>query len=405
MRRFALSAVLTGMAAALTVTAGIAAFSADSPDRPGDVDVDSRVSVADAVLLARYCAEDPEAVVTVQGIRNADCNSDGFVSADDSGVLLGYLAGVNRDLDWPEETTVSAETVQNSATDESFNEEQTTVSETETTAASSSETDVQNTEPAALVVGNRILPLGFPAAEVTALPALISEYGDVTEVLNLVYHSCVMDFYVYAENPADTLIMLSRDGIVIGYYTTASEYTCSEHYTITEYHDTHPDGTGEIYAVLALHSSGYLVVDSVADPTDLSVFGKLNYYVTNAIRGINGVGPLRWNPALAAGAQAHSLALASYTDGKIEQPHLDPVTGSTPTDRIVEAVGPGCKPTGENVDKGFRHPFSSAHKWYISTGGHRETMLNPRFTDIGVGYGYLPQTNIFGTQDYASIPE
>lgn len=433
MRRFSISAVLTGLAAALTVNAGIAAVSAGAADRPGDVDENCAVSVADSVLLARYCSEDPEARVTVQGVRNADCNRDGLVTSEDNGVLIGYLAGVNNDLDLPQQaegtTAPSAneqtefpetdqtdvpETEQTTAieTEQTFDssfeltgtETETTVQDSETTASGTTAgSSVLPTDASALIVGERVLPLGHAAANVLGFSEIKDIYGDVTEILTLAYNSCTMDFYVFASDPADTLIMFSRDGIVVGYYTTGKEYVCTNLYTITEYRDTHPDGTGEMYAVMALHSSAYLVVDSVADPSDLSVFAKLNYYVTNAIRGINGRNPLRWNPLLAECAAAHSLALASVLDGAIGQPHLDPVTGSTPTDRIIAAVGTPCKPLGENVDKGFRHPFSSAHKWYISTGGHRETMLNDKYTDLGVGYGYLPQTNIFGTQDYATL--
>ena len=413
MRRFALSAVLTGIAAAFTVNAGIAAVSAGSEERPGDVDVDSCVSIADSVLLARYCAEDHEAAVTVQGVRNADCNRDGLVTSEDNGVLIGYLAGVNHDLDLPDlsEGTAVPEETQTTAseTTQPAEETQTTASETAASETTSSETTPatvnQSEKPAALIVGERVLPLGRSAEDVLELPELTGAYGAVTEQMTLLYNSCSMVFYVFASDSANTMIMFSRDGIIVGYYTTGTDYICSNLYTITEYRDTHPDGNGELYAVMALHSSAYLVVDSVADPTDLSVFGKLNYYVTNAIRGINGLAPLRWNQSLADCAAAHSLSLASYTDGTVQQPHLDPVTGSTPTDRITEAVGAGCKPLGENVDKGFRHPFASAHKWYISTGGHRETMLNAKYTDLGVGYGYQPQINIYGTQDYASLAD
>lgn len=60
---------------------------------PGDVDVNGRVQIADAVLLARYLAED-SVTVTVTGLLNAELDGDpsGLTSADLS-VLLQYLAG------------------------------------------------------------------------------------------------------------------------------------------------------------------------------------------------------------------------------------------------------------------------------------------------------------------------
>ena len=60
----------------------------------GDVDTNGERNVADAVLLARYVAEDSEAKVTDQGIINADLNGDGGLTAADSGILLEILAGL-----------------------------------------------------------------------------------------------------------------------------------------------------------------------------------------------------------------------------------------------------------------------------------------------------------------------
>ena len=428
MRRSALSAVLTTLAAAFTVTAGIAASASGAADRPGDVNTDTAVNIADAILLARYCSEDSGAVLTPQGVRNADCNLDGFVGSEDSCVMLEYLAGLNRTLDPPEQPAGSeavpdetgetaAETTQTEAmqngTDGTETGSQTTAAEAETTLMQSTVTDAettpgagQTTAAAELTVGGRVLPLGRYAAEVTDQPELTGVFGSVTEKLTLPYNGCVTDFYVYAEHPADTLIMFSRDGIIIGYYTLAAEYSCSsQNYTVTGYIDTYSGGTGSVYAVIALHTSAFLSVDSVADSSDLSVFGKLSYYVTNALRALNGREPLRWNQTLADCALAHSLALAENNGGEKNKEHLDPVTGANPTERITEAVGKNCKPLGENVDKGFRHPFISAHKWYVSENGHRTTMLSPNFTDLGVGFAFLPQSNIYGTQDYAAIHE
>ena len=60
----------------------------------GDADCDGKVGIADAVLLARYAAEDSEAVMTPQGKVNAECTHDSVLNADDIARLLQYLAGV-----------------------------------------------------------------------------------------------------------------------------------------------------------------------------------------------------------------------------------------------------------------------------------------------------------------------
>lgn len=60
---------------------------------PGDVDTNGQVQVADAVLLARYLAED-KVTVTAQGKLNADLDGTDGLSADDLGALLRKLAGL-----------------------------------------------------------------------------------------------------------------------------------------------------------------------------------------------------------------------------------------------------------------------------------------------------------------------
>ena len=60
--------------------------------RLGDVDCNGIVDVTDAVLLARLLAEDGEAVVSQQGMRNADCNQDGSRSMDDTTLILQHVA-------------------------------------------------------------------------------------------------------------------------------------------------------------------------------------------------------------------------------------------------------------------------------------------------------------------------
>lgn len=61
---------------------------------PGDADGSGTVNIADAVLLARYCAEDKEISLSAQGRYNADCNGDGSVTVEDTSWILQLLAGL-----------------------------------------------------------------------------------------------------------------------------------------------------------------------------------------------------------------------------------------------------------------------------------------------------------------------
>jgi hypothetical protein len=58
----------------------------------GDVTLDCSVDVSDAVLLARFCAEDSNAFITDQGKQNADVNEDGNLTLDDVTAILRKIA-------------------------------------------------------------------------------------------------------------------------------------------------------------------------------------------------------------------------------------------------------------------------------------------------------------------------
>lgn len=57
----------------------------------GDVDCNGFVELADAILLCRFNAEDT-VTITANGYINADCDSDGLLSAEDVTLILRHLA-------------------------------------------------------------------------------------------------------------------------------------------------------------------------------------------------------------------------------------------------------------------------------------------------------------------------
>lgn len=58
----------------------------------GDTNCDSSVDVSDAVLLARFCAEDASANITRTGIGNADFDGDGMLTVLDVTAILRRIA-------------------------------------------------------------------------------------------------------------------------------------------------------------------------------------------------------------------------------------------------------------------------------------------------------------------------
>lgn len=60
--------------------------------KTGDVTCDGTVDVSDAVLLARFLAEDTEAEIIEQGKKNADCNKSGKPDSEDVTMILKAIA-------------------------------------------------------------------------------------------------------------------------------------------------------------------------------------------------------------------------------------------------------------------------------------------------------------------------
>ena len=64
----------------------------------GDVNCDGMQDVRDAVLLSMLIVESPDAVVSQQGMLNADCNGDGRRTMDDTTLLLQFIAKLVSEL-------------------------------------------------------------------------------------------------------------------------------------------------------------------------------------------------------------------------------------------------------------------------------------------------------------------
>lgn len=65
----------------------------------GDANMDKKVTVGDAVLMARVSAEDKTANITEQGKINGDVTGDGKITSDDVTNVLKYLAGMIDNFD------------------------------------------------------------------------------------------------------------------------------------------------------------------------------------------------------------------------------------------------------------------------------------------------------------------
>ena len=91
-------------AMALCILAGSSVMPVSAEDTPcspllyGDTNCDGQVDVSDAVLLARFTAEDSSAIITAEGKTLADVNRDGSLTADDTLQILEYIAKLRTEL-------------------------------------------------------------------------------------------------------------------------------------------------------------------------------------------------------------------------------------------------------------------------------------------------------------------
>lgn len=134
--------------------------------------------------------------------------------------------------------------------------------------------------------------------------------------------------------------------------------------------------------------------------------------LTNEYRAANGLNPLTLNQELNASAYGHSrdMAQLDFFD------HIG-LDGSKPSDRNLE-VGYDANRTTENIAGGRSTPEGVMDQWKNSE-GHNENLLDPKVTELGVGYFYLENdtgvktlnhywTQVFGSGDTnpeTNIPE
>lgn len=104
--------------------------------------------------------------------------------------------------------------------------------------------------------------------------------------------------------------------------------------------------------------------------------------LVNQYRADNGIDTLRIDEQLTDAAEYHSRSMAN--DDFFSHQGID---GSSPFDRISDE-GYAYRATGENIAAGFTTPESVVNAW-MGSSGHRANILNPNFTEIGIGHHYL----------------
>lgn len=117
-----------------------------------------------------------------------------------------------------------------------------------------------------------------------------------------------------------------------------------------------------------------VVVDLIGDDLTRTERAVLN--LTNAQRRAYGLVPLRCNRRLMAAARRHSQNMAAYSS-------MSHSLNGEYTDRIAQA---GYQPanSAENIAAGQASAEDVVNTW-MNSSGHRTNILNPDFTEIGIG--------------------
>lgn len=101
--------------------------------------------------------------------------------------------------------------------------------------------------------------------------------------------------------------------------------------------------------------------------------------LVNAIRRESGLGELSLNWELSRVARYKSQDMAD----NFYFSHTSPIYGSP--FQMIQAFGLTYRTAGENIAYGYPTPQAVVNSW-MNSEGHRKNILNPSFTQIGVGY-------------------
>ena len=115
----------------------------------------------------------------------------------------------------------------------------------------------------------------------------------------------------------------------------------------------------------------------------------------NQERAKVGAGPVTLHPAVSNAAQGHS----NYQAAASTMTHTG--AGGTDAGDRIAANGYDWQTWGENVASGQPDAASVMQAW-MNSAGHRKNILDPRFTDMGVGVAYSASGVPFWTEDFAA---
>lgn len=124
------------------------------------------------------------------------------------------------------------------------------------------------------------------------------------------------------------------------------------------------------------------------------------FEMVNQARAAEGLDPVVQSDVLEAQASQYACEMIFYDFFD----HVNPETGSTLGDRAQE-FGYEFLVVGENLAAGQRTPEEAFNDW-MNSPGHRRNILDPRFTELGVGIRVGGSYGVYWVQEFGRpVPE
>ena len=154
---------------------------------------------------------------------------------------------------------------------------------------------------------------------------------------------------------------------------------------------------GAFLIVWALLPDGVNQSEALAAADDpLRALAHKVFTLANRQRSLHGLHQLKWNDAVAEQARRHSLNMMER--GFFA--HSDPVRG--PLGARLHAAKIDWLRCGENIfrEHGMEDPADAAVEGWMKSPPHRGSLLDPLFTQTGVGIAISPDTEYFITEEF-----
>jgi uncharacterized protein YkwD len=126
-----------------------------------------------------------------------------------------------------------------------------------------------------------------------------------------------------------------------------------------------------------------------------SALERKAFDILNEQRAARGLAPLRWNEDMARVARLHSENMARYKF--FSHQGRDGSQVSTRANAIARRTWYSI---GENIafNNGFRKPVEMACQQWMTSPGHRQNILDNRWTESGIGAAFAPDGSFYITQ-------